>query len=484
MAFTPLSRRAMLKGLGVAMALPLLETMSWAETAKAAAVKPPVRLAFFCMPYGFGRTGIKDQSFWPADPKDFTPTAKLPSTLEPLRPVLGDCLLFNNLDNPHLPDEGGPGHAFEHGRFLTCVHPAMAQEKRATVNIGISADQVAAQQLGVYTALPSLELAVSRCNLSGTTEGGFSSAYLNTISYRSATQALPTENNPRSVLNRLFSTRKSVPRKRAAGPVADPAKFAGGEAPVAEADGPSLDQSMLDLLGEGTAALRKHVSDADQRTLDQYLDGVRALEKRIVAIERQQAEAARAQAGKGKERKGKYSEPITVNVKDGAVPWSEHLRVMADLMILAFQTDLTRVATMPFSQPYDGRNYPELGFNDDHHACSHKDSDISLILKIEQFNIQQFAYIIGRMKSLNDGSGTLLDNSMLLFGSGMRDNSHDTYNRLPILMAGRGGGTVVPGRMVTTKGTLADLYTAMLARAGCTMDKPFARGTRMMPDLS
>ena len=112
------------------------------------------------------------------------------------------------------------------------------------------------------------------------------------------------------------------------------------------------------------------------------------------------------------------------------------------------------------------------------------DNDISKILKVEQFNIQQFAYIISRMKSLNDGSGTLLDNSMLLFGSGMRDNSHDTYNHLPVLLAGRGGGTIAPGRFINAKGTMADLLTAMLARAGCTMEKPFASGTKLFPDLS
>ena len=480
--FRPLSRRTLLKGLGVAMALPLLETMSWADT-RSVTGKPPVRLAFFCMPYGFGRIGIADQSFWPANPKDFSPTGKLPAILEPLRPVVSDCLLIDNLSNPHLPGEGGPGHAFEHARFITCTHPSMDMDKRSTVNIGISADQVAALQLGVYTSLPSLELAVSRCNLSGTTEGGFSSAYLNTISYRSPTQALPTENNPRSVLNRLFSTRKSVPKK-AGGPNTG-AGFAGGGG-AAEADGPSLDQSMLDLVRENTGVLRKHVSTGDQRTLDQYLDGVRAVEKRVVAIERQQAEATRAQAGKGQVRKGKVSDPITVTIPadEGAAPWSERLRVMADLMILAFQTDLTRVVTMPFSQPYDGRNYPELGFTDNHHTCSHLDSDISKILKVEQLNIQQFAYIVSRMKSLNDGTGTLLDNSMLLFGSGMKDNSHDTYNRLPVLLAGRGGGTINPGRMISAKGTMADLLTAMLTRAGCTMEKPFARGTQLLPDLS
>ena len=478
---TPLSRRTLLKGLGVALALPLLETMSWAET-PGKTTKSPVRLAFFYTPYGYGRG---DGSFWPKEAKAFSPTGALPPTLEPLRPVVNDCLLLGGMSNPRADRANGvAGHVNEAAGWLTCAAMSMDKEKRSTVNIGISADQVAAQQLGVYTSLPSLELAVSNCNLSGTSEQGLSAAYVNTISYRSATQALPSDNSPRSVFNRLFSTRKSTAKKRGGGPTADASKFAGGG--TVEAEGPSLDQSMLDLVMESTGALRKHVSGADQRTLDEYLDGVRALEKRVVAIEHQQAEAAKAQASKGKPRVGKFSDPIEVTVPSATVPRSEHLRVMADLMILAFQTDLTRVVTMPFAHAYDGSTYPELGFNDDYHACSHMDNapESQKLLKIEQWNIKQFAYIVQRMRSLNDGNGTLLDNSILLLGSGMKDNSHNTYDNLPTLLAGRGGGTITPGRYIQAKGNMGDLLSAILARAGCTLEKPFANGTKLLPDLS
>ena len=476
-------RRTCLKGLGVAMALPLLEAMGWADPPRGAAGKRPVRLAFFYTPYGYGRTGIKDESFWPKDEKSFAPTGVLPPTLEPLRPVISECMLLGNLSNLRADRENGiAGHVTEAAGFLTCAPMAFEKDKRGTVNIGISADQVAAQQLGAYTTLPSLELAVSACNLSGLTEQGLAAAYHNTISYRSATQPLPADNSPRSVLGRLFSTRKSVPRKAAA-PGADTSRFAAGGGGAD--DGQSLDQSMLDVVMDSTADLRRHISGADQQTLDGYLDSVRSLEKRVAAIERQQLEAARAKAVGGRARAGKFSDPITVTPPAGEAPTrGERVRLMADLMILAFQTDLTRVVTLPFAHPYDGSTFPELGFLEDYHACSHLDADTSKVLKIEQFHIRQFAYIIQRMRGLLDGGGTLLDNSILLFGSGMQNNSHNTYTNLPVLLAGRGGGTIAPGRYLQSKGTMADLLTALLARAGCTLEKPFANGTKLFPELS
>lgn len=482
-SFTSLSRRTMLKGLGVAMALPLLETMGWAEAPAKGGGKSPVRLAFFYTPYGFGRAS--DPWFWPKDAAAYSPTGTLSPVLDSLRPVVSDCLLLDNLSNPRA-DDREPGHVVEMSSWLTAAPVAQEKEKRSSVNISMSADQVAALQLGAYTLLPSLELAVSDCNLSGTSEAGLSGAYLNTLAYRSATQALPSDNNPRSVFNRLFSTRKSIARKGGGGPTTDTSRFA-ATAGGAAAEGPSLDQSMLDLVMESAGGLRKHVSGADQRTLDEYLDGVRSLEKRVVAIERQQAEAAKAAANKGKPRAGKYSDPIEVALPaNNAVPRSEHLRVMSDLMILAFQTDLTRVVTLPFAHPYDNASYPELGFTENHHAATHMDkSQPEKHLKIDQFHVKQFANIVQRMKSLNDGSGTLLDNSIMMFGSGMTDWSHSTSNRLPIILAGRGGGTINQGRYVkTTKGVMGDLLSAILARAGCTLEKPFGNGTRLLPDLS
>jgi hypothetical protein len=486
-----ISRRTCLRGLGVALALPLLESMGWADDMPFTQAAPaggadlasnPIRMMFLHTPYGFGRQ--RDLKwFWPTNAKDFSPTGELSPVLTPMRSVVNDCLLIDKLEIPKLDGEGGPGHAFESGRWLTCVHPNGDPDKKATVNLGISADQVAANQLGFYTALPSLELAVRPYSLSGTTEGGYAAAYNRTISFRSENQALPSESSPKAVFDRLFSNRRSV--RRRSGGASGGKGFVGAGADFDE-NSPSLDQSMLDLVMESSGDLRKHVSRSDQRIIDEYLDGTRALEKRVVAIERQQADAALAAAGTLKKRgSGTYSDPIEVKLpaNEGGATYSERVMVMAELAILAFQTDLTRVVTMPFSLPYDNTNYPELGFTDNHHAATH-DQDPAHNLAIDQLNISLFSKIVEKMRGLSDGKGSLLDNSMVLFGSGMRDWSHDVSTRLPTILAGRGGGTITTGRMIAARGSFPDLLTAMLVRSGCQMNKPFSRGTQLLPDLN
>ncbi len=466
---TVLSRRTCLKGLGVAIALPLLETMGWADTPKGVA-KNPVRMAFLSSPFG-----VYPDAFWPKDIKTFGPSGVVPPTLEPMRALLGDCLIIQGLQNPGVNDTKASTHLVETSAWLTCT-PAKGG---GMVEVGISADQIAALQIGGYTAIPSLELGIQNSNFSHTGEDGFAGAYYDTISFRTPTQPLPCENNPRSVLNRLFSSRKSMPRRHTtSGGVA----AVGGGA--AEGDGPSLDQSMLDVVLESAADLRNHISTSDQRTVDEYLDGVRSLEKRVAAIEKQQAEAARAKESKGNAKSGlKYSDPIEVTIKD--TKWSEHVKVMGDLMILAFQTDLTRIATLVFEHPF-GISYPELGFTEAHHECSHHDNKqdkIDKLCKIERFQIEQLAYIVGRMKTLLDGSGTLLDNSMIMWGSGMGYGFQHSNNNLPTILAGRGGGTIRTGRLVHASGNQGDLLMAILARAGCDPARTIGSGTKPSNDL-
>ena len=467
---TTLSRRTCLKGLGVAMALPFLETMTWGETPKGAA-KNPVRMAFLSSPFG-----VYPDNFWPKDAKTFGPSGVVPPTLEPLRALLGDCLFIQGLQNPGVNATKASTHLIETASWLTCTAP----KGGGMVEVGVSADQIAALQVGAYTAIPSLELGIQNSNFSHTGEDGFAGAYYDTISYRTPTQPLPCENNPRSVLNRLFSSRKSMPKRRVS---------SGGVAAVGggaeEGDGPSLDQSMLDVVMESTAELRKHISGTDQRTVDEYLDGVRSLEQRVAAIEKQQAEAARAKQSKGNAKSGlKYSDPIEVAVHDGG-KWSEKVKLMGDLMILAFQTDLTRIATFVFEHPF-GISYPELGFTEGHHECSHHDNNkekIEKLCKIERFQVEQFAYIVGRMKGLLDGTGTLLDNSMVMWGSGMGYGIQHSNNNLPTILAGRGGGTIRTGRLVHATGTQGDLLMAILARAGCAPDRAIGSGTKPSNDL-
>jgi hypothetical protein len=480
---TVLSRRTCLKGLGVALALPLLESMSWGATPGKAPAGEPVRLFFMHWRYG-----LTAPEFWPKDEKSYSPSGVLPPTLEPLRPLLNDCLLIGGMRNPKTNDvdftKGGPStHAVESACWLTGMPPLL---NGGTVNIGISADQIAAQQIGQYTPLPSLELGIGKETLSGPGENGYSNAYYNTISYASATQPLPRETDARSVLNRLFSSRKSAPAKRGSGPAVDAGKFANAGGGTTAPGEKTLDQSMLDLVMGGTDDLRKNLGATDQHTLDNYLDGVRSLEKRIAAIERQQAEAARDAAGGKKVKTGKFSDPITVTPpKDGA-PWAERFRVMADLMVLAFQTDVTRVCSLGNF----GGHFPELGFTDDHHSLSHNDYredkvKIAKLLQIDRLLIQQVAYVVQRMKDLKDGSGSLLDHSLLLFGSGMGEGAYHTTKDYPTIVAGGANGTVRQGRFIPqAKGNQGDLLMGMLARAGCTLGKPIGSGAQLSPDLA
>jgi hypothetical protein len=471
-----IDRRTCLKGLGVAMALPLLETMGWAETPKAGGFKAPVRLGFMFMPCGVNR-----KEFWPADPKTYPVT--LPTSLEPLRPVIDQCLLLEGIDNvPHTPLNGA-AHAIELSTWLTATLPDAT--KRDTINIAPSADQIAAQQIGLYTALPSLELGTRKNDASGTGQEGLNNRYYTTGNYRTATQPLPVETSPGDVLKRLFASRQSTPKKKG-GPTVDAAKFAG--AGGAADDGESLDRSMLDLVMDGAKNLRGRVSADDQRQLDDYLDSVRSLEKRVAAIERQQAEAAQAKSEKGGGAATTRSAPIEVKIPAGQPKWSEHVKVMGDLMILAFQTDLTRVTTIIASMNH-GITYPELDFSESHHENSHHENTdqvkLAKIAKIDRFNIEQYAYIVARMKSLKEGAGTLLDNTIFMWGSGLGNGHDHTHRSLPCILAGRGGGTIRTGRHVPKcNGNQGDLLTAILARAGVQVPKPVGIGTKLLPDLS
>ena len=472
-----IDRRTCLKGLGVAMALPLLETMGWAETPKIGGFKAPVRLGFMFMPCGVNRN-----EFWPADPKAYPVT--LPSSLEPLRPVIDQCLLLEGIDNvPKAPFEGA-AHAIELSTWLTATVPNAA--KRDTVDIAVSADQIAAQQLGLYTAVPSLELGTRKNEASGTGQEGLNNRYYTTGNFRTPTQPLPVETSPAEVLKRLFASRQSTPKK-SGGPAVDSAKFAGGGAP---ADEESLDRSMLDLVREGASGLRQRISIDDQHQLDDYLDSVRSLEKRVAAIERQQAEAARANAGAGKNEAANTarSAPLDVKIPPGQPKWSEHVKVMGDLLVLAFQTDITRVGTLISSMNH-GFNYPELDFSDSHHENSHHENKdpvkLAKIAKIDRFNIEQFAYIVARMKSLKEGAGTLLDNTIFMWGSGLGNGHDHTHRSLPCIIAGRGGSTIRTGRHVPKcNGNQGDLLTALLARVGVQVPKPIGNGTKLLPDLS
>jgi len=446
-------RRAWLKGAGLSLALPFMDSLGWAAGAKSA--KPPVRLAFMYMPHGV----IMDQ-FWPKNQESFLNSP--PPIIKSLQPVLDQCLMMKGISGvPITPFKGAP-HALELSTWLTARLPEPSS--RGRINIAISADQIMANYVGAHTSLPSLELATMpqtwKENQAGLHEG-----YYNHCSYRSPTQPVPAEIDPRNVLNRLFGKR-------------------GEEGKVSQTN--PLDRQMLDRVLGGARDLRRTLAKIDQQKLDEYLHSVRSVERRIAAIESRQQEAALQNAGVGpSKRHATDSAPIEVKIPEGDKR-SEYMQVMCDLTILAFQTDVTRVSTYVGSRP-NGASYPELGFSDQHHSQTHYGKDQEKIRKvaaINAFNVEQYAYMVKKMHALKEGDGTLLDNCIMMWGSGLEDGNKHQRENLPFILAGKGGGTLKTGRFLTgVKGNQGDLLTTLLACVGVPLDRPIGIATKQISQI-
>ncbi|MBM3763610.1 MAG: DUF1552 domain-containing protein [Acidobacteria bacterium] len=447
-----INRRACLKGLGVSLALPLFDSQGWADTS---GTKPPVRLGFMFMPHGV----IMDQ-FWPASAESYL--AAPPPALESLRPVLDQCLMMKGVSGvPIAPFNGAP-HALELSTWLTATLPAA--DKRNEINIAISADQIAANHVGAFTALPSLELATMPQTWKENQEG-LNEGYYSHCSFRSPTQALPAEVNPRNVLYRLFDKKEQT----------------GGASTLS-----AIDRSLLDIVLGGARDLRRSLPVTDQKKLDEYLDSVRSVERRIAAIEYRQKEAALEKAGVRPSRRHESdSPPIEIKIPEGEKR-SEYMQVMCDLNVLAFQTDTTRVSTYIGSTP-NGASYPELGFNDQHHSNTHHNNEPEKVRKvaaITEFNIRQFAYMVKKMHGLKEGGGTLLDNCIMMWGSGLEDGNKHTRANLPFVIAGKGGGAVKTGRFLPgVSGNQGDLLTTLLACAGIPIDRPVGIATKQIEEI-
>ena len=446
-----IDRRTLRRGAGAALALPLLETMGWAEGKTA---KPPVRLGFMYMPHG-----VIPERFWPSGPESYF--ASPPQILEPLKPILDQCLLVKGISGvPIAPFNGAP-HALELSTWLTACLPD--HNRRDVVNIAISADQIAANYIGGFTALPSLELATMPQTHKENQEG-LNEAYYSHCSFRSPTQPLPAETNPRSVFKRLFQMRDQ-------GPAAAKAESSD-----------ELDRSMLDLVLGGAKDLRGRLSKGDQRKLDEYLDGVRALERRIYAMEQRRVEAAKGEAAK---RPSSDARPIDVTIPAGDKR-SEYMDVMCDLTVLAFQTDLTRVSTYIGSTP-NGVSYPELGFTDEHHSQTHHNNKVEMmdkVAKINAFNVARFAHMVKRMSEIPEGDGTLLDNCIMTWGTGLEDGNKHSRESLPFVVAGKGGGSLKTGRYYPgSKGNQGDLLGTLLTAAGIPLDRPIGIATKLLTEM-
>jgi len=359
----------------------------------------------------------------------------LPPILEPLAPHRGSILLLSGLAQKNgLALGDGPGdHARAAGSYLTGVHPK--KTAGADIKNGISFDQIAAQHLASKTRFASLELGCEKTVMAGNCDSGYSCAYTNNLAWRSETAPLPPEANPRLVFERLFGA--------ADGPT-DPASRARRKL---------YDQSILDLVREDAARLRTGLGRTDQRKLDEYLHSVREIERRIQSAENAEADP-------------------TIGKPSGIpVDYAEHARLMFDLAAAAFQTGLSRVVTIMMGREGSNRTYREIGVPEAHHGLTHHkgDSDkIARIAKINRYHVEQLAYFLGRLKSIDDGGASLLDRSMVLYGSGISDGNRHQHDDLPTLIAGGANGQVRGGRhAVYPKGTPAtNLFLSMLHRMG------------------
>lgn len=411
----------MLRGLGATLALPYLEIMG--ETARAAGVSaaPPVRLACLFQPNGvypknWDVSGIG---------RDF----ELSPILQPLKGHKDDIVVLKNIDNI------GSGHVGLTSAFLTGV--GVHGRKNA-----MSLDQMVAAKVGVHTRLPSIVLGTEPPRQGG--DGGQPIAYANTVSWSSETTRISPEINPQVAFDRMFRDQNSPEARRAA----------------------QNRLSVIDLVMEDAKDLRRKASTPDQAKLDEYLESVRAVE---VQIERTLNPPERTWEP--------LTEPDLVRPSPG-IPRErdKHLRLMMDLMVLSFQTDATRVGTLMTAHGFSRQNFSFLnGVNSDHHGMSHHKNKKELTSEyslVSTWYIEQFAYLLDRMKQVDEGNGSLLDNTIVLYGSSMKDGNGHIRNDLPLVLAGRGGGSLKPGRHIVEKQAtpMANLHLTLAQKMGLEID--------------
>jgi hypothetical protein len=423
-----ISRRTMLRGTGVAMALPWLEAMMPRTLLASPAAKAPVRMGFIFIP-----NGVNTKEFFPEkNPK----TPGLPFSLQPLKPVMSSLLVISGL--AHREAEGKADGAGDHARdsavFLTGMHPVKTAGK--DIKVGVSADQYAAQQIGHETRLPSLELGTEGGAESGNCDSGYSCAYSSNISWRTPSSPMAKETNPRNLFIRLFG---------------DPRAAANEQEIAREA---TYMKSALDLVMDDAKRLRMRLGGSDQEKLDEYLEGVRAIEKQI----------------QGSDKPAVAAPPGLTIPTGGAKDHQEHVRMLFDLVVAAFQTDSTRVFSFMMSNSGSNRSYPSIGVNDGHHTLSHHANDkdkLEKIKKIDRFNVEQFAYLLEKMNGIKEEGKTLLDNSMIVYGGAISDGNAHNHENLPVLLAGKGGGTLQSGRQIHLSGNtpMCGLFLSMFDRA-------------------
>jgi hypothetical protein len=423
---TALPRRTFLRGMGAAVALPLLDAMVPSMTALAKSAAGPVRrLGFVYMPMGC------DLPRW--TPPGAT-LAALSPTLQSLRPFVDQLSVLSNMELKNA----YPGtHATSNAAFLSAAKAKWTES--TDYYLGTTVDQIAAAHLGEQTLLPSLELSMDLIQMVGQCDNGYACVYQNNLSWSSPTTPLPSEAHPRVVFERLFGDGGSTAERRAA-----------------------LRQraSLLDWVRDDISRLQNTLGAEDRARVGEYLQTVREVERRI-----QKAEAATPD-----DQMPDLDRPVGVPAS-----YADHARLMFDLQVLAMQADVTRVITFQLARETSNRTYPEIGVPDPHHPLTHHGNDpdkVARMAKINAFHVSLFAYYLDKLKSTRDGDGTLLDHALILYGSGMGDpNIHDHIN-LPTIVAGGAGGRFKGGRHIkyAEPTPLANLHLTLLDRVGVRMD--------------
>ncbi len=426
---TTLSRRTVLRGIGTGLALPFLDIMRPATAeAPVAAASTPVRMA--CIFFANG-----------AIMPDWKPTGEgrdfqLSKSLAPLQNVKDQIIAFSGLTQHHARANGdGAGdHARNASAYLTGAQPR--KTSGADISVGQSIDQAIASEIGTQTRLPSIELGIDRGRNAGNCDSGYSCAYSSNISWKSASTPCSKEVNPRSAFERLFGS------------------------PQTAADMERRNRnrkSILDFVSTDSKRLEASLGGSDRQKLDEYFTSIREIEQRV---------ARASQAPK---------EIPELALPDG-VPSElrEHMRLMYDILAIAFQTNSTRVATLMVADAGSNRTYPEIEVKDGHHELSHHQNDahkMEQIARIDKYLVEQFAYFLEKLKSTQDGDRSLLDNSMILYGSAIADGNRHNHDDLPILLAGGGGGTISSGRHIvySNETPLNNLFMSMAERMGTSL---------------
>jgi hypothetical protein len=423
----PISRRTLLRGLGAAVAVPWLESMTpaFARTSESF----PTRLGFMYTPNG------KNMDDW--TPKAEGAEYELPAILQPLKELRSEFSVLTGLtaDKARAHGDGGGDHARALSAFLTGAQPRKTDG--SDIRAGVSVDQAAAAAVGEQTRLSSLEIGCEAGAMAGNCDSGYSCVYSSTMSWKSATQPLPKEVNPKSVFDRLFGGGSAAERARVR----------------------ARRQSVIDCVREDYKDLSGKVSKQDQRKLDEYMTSIHDIEVRLErAMHLPEVKVPEGVA------------------KPAGVPASveEHIKLMGDLLVLAFQTDVTRVATFVVANEGSNKPYAFIGVPEGHHDLSHHGNSAekkAKIAKINTFHVTQLAYLLGRLRAVKEGDGTLLDHCMIAYGSGNSDGNAHNHDNLPVLLAGKGGGSIKQGRhqRFPKETPVNNLWLALLERMGVKM---------------